>query len=156
MKNRWATSRYEGGAGTIAPAARPAQCVVAMTVRVLVVDDQQPFRDVARVVVESTDGFEITGEADSGNAAVQLARSLKPDLILMDVNLPDMSGTIATRKIVDADPRVVVMLVSTYEESDYASQAAECGAAGYISKSVFSPTRLAGAWTAAGKNGQTG
>lgn len=125
-----------------------------MTVRVLVVDDQQPFRDVARVVVESTDGFEITAEVDSGSAAVQLARSLKPDLVLMDVNLPDMSGTIATRKIVDADPWIMVLLVSTYEESDYAPQAAECGAAGYISKSVFSPTRLAEAWASA--NGQTG
>jgi len=127
-----------------------------MTVRVLVVDDQQPFRDVARVVVESTDGFEITAEADSGSAAVQLAHSFKPDLVLMDVNLPDISGTIATRQIVDADPRVVVLLVSTYEESDYASQAAACGAAGYISKSVFSPTRLADAWASAGQNSQTG
>src|SRR5262249_48621516 len=106
-----------------------------MTVRVLVVDDQQPFRDVARVVVESTDGVELAAEADRGSAAVQLASALKPDLVLMDVNLPDMSGTSATRMIVEADPRVVVLLVSTYEESDYASQAAGCGAAGYISKS---------------------
>ena len=127
-----------------------------MTVRVLVVDDQQPFRDVARVVVESTDGFEITAEADSGSAAVQLASVLRPDLVLMDVNLPDMSGTVATRKIVEADPRVVVVLVSTYEESDYAPQAAECGAAGYISKSVFSPTRLADAWASAGQTCHTG
>jgi len=127
-----------------------------MTVRVLVVDDQQPFRDVARVVVESTDGFEIAAEADRGSAAVQLASALKPDLVLMDVNLPDMSGTSATRMIVEADPRVVVLLVSTYEESDYASQAAGCGAAGYISKSVFSPTRLAHAWASAGQNNQTG
>lgn len=127
-----------------------------MTIRVLVVDDQRPFRDVARVVVEATDGFEVAAEADTGRAAVQAASSLKPDLVLMDVNLPDMSGTIATRQIVQADPGIVVLLVSTYEESDYASEAAECGAAGYVSKSVFSPRRLADAWAAASGNGQAG
>ena len=67
----------------------------------------------------------------------------------MDVNLPDMSGTVATSQILTHDSAIVVLLVSTYEEADYAPQAAECGAAGYISKSVFSPERLADAWASA-------
>ncbi len=120
-----------------------------MAVRVLIVDDQEPFREVARVVVEATEGFEVAAEAETGGAAVALAARLKPDLVLMDVNLPDVSGTVATGRILAGDGGVVVLLVSTYEESDYAPQAAECGAAGYISKSVLSPERLADAWAAA-------
>jgi DNA-binding NarL/FixJ family response regulator len=120
-----------------------------MAVRVLIVDDQAPFREVARVVVEATDGFEVAAEAETGGDAVRLAGSLHPDLVLMDVNLPDESGTVATGQILAQDGGIVVLLVSTYEESDYALHAAECGAAGYISKSVFSPERLAAAWEAA-------
>lgn len=117
--------------------------------RVLIVDDQEPFREVARVVVEATEGFEVAGEAETGGAAVSLAGRLRPDLVLMDVNLPDVSGTVATGRILAENGGIVVLLVSTYEESDYGPQAVECGAAGYLSKSVFSPERLARAWAEA-------
>ena len=70
-----------------------------MTVRVLIVDDQAPFRDVARTVVELTDGFEVVGEVETGEDSVTSARELHPDLVLMDVNLPGISGLDATREI---------------------------------------------------------
>ncbi|MGH2766519.1 MAG: response regulator transcription factor, partial [Actinomycetota bacterium] len=70
-----------------------------MTVRVLIVDDQEPFRQAARAVVELTDGFEVAGEAETGEAAVDAARGLGPDLVLMDVNLPGIDGLEATRRI---------------------------------------------------------
>ena len=70
-----------------------------MTVRVLIVDDQEPFRQAARAVVELTDGFEVAGEAETGEDAVDRARELEPDLVLMDVNLPGIDGLEATRRI---------------------------------------------------------
>jgi DNA-binding NarL/FixJ family response regulator len=119
-------------------------------VRVLIVDDQEPFRTAARMVVEATDGFLVVGEADTGEASVDLARELDPQLVLMDVNLPGIDGLEATRRILsDGGGRVVVLLLSTYEESEYAPKAAECGAAAYIPKSMFGPQRLEAAWAAA-------
>jgi DNA-binding NarL/FixJ family response regulator len=121
-----------------------------MPVRVLIVDDQEPFRMAAKLVVEATDGFEVAGEAETGEDSVRLARELKPDLVLMDVNLPGINGLDATRQILDGQSGpVVVLLLSTYEEEEYAPRAAECGAAAYIPKASFGPDRLESAWDAA-------
>jgi DNA-binding NarL/FixJ family response regulator len=121
-----------------------------MSVRVLIVDDQEPFRLAARMVVEATEGFDVVGEAESGEDSVAMASDLAPDLVLMDVNLPGINGLDATRQILAADGnRAVVLLLSTYEEEEYAPRAAECGASAYIPKSVFGPDRLEEAWAAA-------
>jgi DNA-binding NarL/FixJ family response regulator len=123
-----------------------------MATRVLIVDDQEPFRLAARAVVEMTDGFEAAGEAETGEAAVDAARDLEPDLVLMDVNLPGIDGIEATRRILDeSDGRVVVLMVSTYEAEEYAPRAAEAGASAYIPKSEFDPDRLEEAWAAASR-----
>ena len=114
--------------------------------RVLIVDDQEPFRLAARMVVEATDGFEVVGEAETGEEGVEMAGAVGPDLVLMDVNLPGINGLDATRQILRSSDTVVVLLLSTYEEDEYGPRAAECGAAGYIPKSAFGPDRLAAAW----------
>jgi two-component system invasion response regulator UvrY len=123
-----------------------------MPVRVLIVDDQEPFRTVARTVVEMTEGFEVIGEAETGEDSVSSAHELNPDLVLMDVNLPGINGLEATRQILadhaDGKP-VVVLVLSTYEAAEYGPQAEEVGAAGFIPKSEFSPERLEEAWSAA-------
>jgi DNA-binding NarL/FixJ family response regulator len=120
-----------------------------VTVRVLIVDDQEPFRLAARTVVELTDGFEVVGEAETGESSVQMARDLDPDVVLMDVNLPGINGLDATRQILAERQRVVVLLLSTYEAEEYAPRATEVGAAAYIPKSEFGPDRLEEAWAAA-------
>jgi DNA-binding NarL/FixJ family response regulator len=117
-----------------------------MPVRVLIVDDQEPFRLAARMVVEATEGFEVVGESETGEDSVERARALHPDLVLMDVNLPGINGLEATRRILAADGSVIVLLLSTYEEEEYAPRAAECGAAAYVPKAVFGPDRLEQAW----------
>lgn len=122
-----------------------------MPVRVLIVDDQQPFRAAARLVVSATEGFEVVGEAESGETSIALASELRPDLVLMDVNLPGISGLEAAREITGADGSVVILLLSTYEEEVYAQRVAESGAAAYIQKSSFGPDRLIEAWRAAGE-----
>ncbi|HEX4754749.1 MAG TPA: response regulator transcription factor [Candidatus Dormibacteraeota bacterium] len=122
-----------------------------MPVQVLIVDDQEPFRAVARTVVELTDGFEVVGEAENGEESVRMAHELHPSLVLMDVNLPGISGLEATRQILaDVATRpVVVLVLSTYEAAEYGPQAEEVGAACFIPKSEFSPERLVEAWSAA-------
>jgi len=122
-----------------------------VTVRVLIVDDQEPFRQVARMVVELTSGFEVVGEAETGEDSVVTSRVLKPDLVLMDVNLPGISGLEATEQILAEPAPPVVLVLSTYEPDEYAPRAAEAGAAAYIPKSVFDPQVLTCAWEKAGR-----
>ena len=119
-------------------------------VRVMIVDDQEPFRAAARMVVELNDSFEVIGETDTGEASVELAHELDPDLIVMDVNLPGMNGLEATRRILaDSDRRPVIVLLSTYEPEEYAPQAEKAGADAYIPKALFGPDELQAAWAAA-------
>ncbi len=115
-------------------------------VRVLIVDDQLPFREASRMVVEMTDGFVVAGEAENGEEAVEMARELKPDLILMDVQMPGIDGLEATRRIrglVDPPP---VAVMSTHESGDYRQTALAAGAYAFIPKSEFSMDALEGLW----------
>jgi len=123
---------------------------IDVTVRVLIVDDQEPFRAVARDVVEAAGDFEVVGEAESGEKSVDLARSLRPDLVLMDVNLPGIDGPEATKRILAMAGGTKVLLLSTYEEDELSERARECGASGYVPKSAFDPDRLAAEWAAIG------
>ena len=115
-------------------------------VRVLVVDDHAPFRAVAETVVGLTPGFVLAGEAVSGEDAVDAARDLAPGLVLMDINLPGISGIEATRRILAEAPERVVVLVSTYTESDLPADAVDCGARRYLHKEEMSPAVLRALW----------
>ncbi|MFN8053554.1 MAG: response regulator transcription factor [Acidimicrobiales bacterium] len=115
-------------------------------VTVLIVDDQPPFRTVARTVVGVTSGFEVIGEAESGEAAVDAVAELHPQLVLMDINLGGITGIEATRRIVAAAPETVVILMSTYDESALPADAATCGAARYVHKEDFGPAVLREVW----------
>ena len=117
------------------------------TVSVLIVDDQLPFRAVARTVIGLTAGFEVSGEAESGEEAVAVAAARDPDLILMDINLPGINGIEATRRIRAAQPDVAVILLSTYSEADLPDDARECGAIAYVHKEDFGPVLVRDVWT---------
>jgi two-component system invasion response regulator UvrY len=116
------------------------------TVGVLIVDDQAPFRDVARTVVALSPGFEVVAEAGSGEEAVAAAADRHPQLVLMDINLPGISGLEATRRIVDDQPGTIVILLSTYTRDDLPTDARSCGAAKYVHKEDFSPLVLRETW----------
>jgi len=120
-----------------------------MPFRVLIVDDVESFRRAARAVVHAADGFEVVGEAASGEESLEAARILMPELILMDVNLPGISGIEAARRIHQALPTVVVLLLSTRDALEFEGAAAESGAAAYVPKSLFSPERLVEEWNEA-------
>jgi two-component system, NarL family, invasion response regulator UvrY len=116
------------------------------TVSVLIVDDQLPFRAVARTVIGLTAGFEVAGEAESGEDAVAAAAAADPDLVLMDINLPGINGIEATRRIHAAQPDVAVILLSTYSEADLPADARECGAIAYVHKEDFGPALVRELW----------
>jgi DNA-binding NarL/FixJ family response regulator len=120
------------------------------SVRVLVVDDQPPFRRAAVALVGALQGFEVVGVAESGEESVAEVARLRPDLALMDVNLPGMSGLEATRRIRELHPSTVVALVSTYDRSEFGDEVEDCGASAFISKSAFSEEAVLLAWRAAG------
>lgn len=115
-------------------------------VQVLIVDDQEAFRSAARLVVDLADGFEVAGEAETGEEGILKATELRPDLVLMDMNLPGIDGLEATRQIMTALPETRVIGLSTYEE--YNERALVAGAMAFISKSDFEPDLLARTWNA--------
>jgi two-component system, NarL family, invasion response regulator UvrY len=103
-------------------------------VRVLVVDDQSLFRRAAAALVRSVDEFELVGEAESGEQAVEIATSLRPELVLMDVRLPGIDGAEATRRILEELPDTRIILISTYEPQDLPAAISGCGARALIRK----------------------
>ena len=111
-------------------------------VRVLIVDDQPPFREAARMVVEITGGYEVAGEAETGEQSLEMVAELSPDLVLMDINLPGIDGIEATRRIAASHPDTTVLVLSTYEAEEYEPRALAAGAAGFIGKSDLSPDTL--------------
>jgi two-component system, NarL family, invasion response regulator UvrY len=115
------------------------------SVRVLVVDDQTPFRRAANAVCTMTAGFEVAAEAESGEEAVEKAAATHPDLVLMDINLPGINGIEACRQIL-ANQAAVVVLLSTYSREDLPSDAQDSGAIAYVHKEELAPSVLEDIW----------
>jgi DNA-binding NarL/FixJ family response regulator len=113
---------------------------------VLVVDDQAPFRLAARAVLRRLDGFEFAGEASSGTQAIELVDTLHPSLVLMDINMPEMSGIEATRRIIAGHPETAVILCSTHDPKDLPAEAAASGAIAYVSKEHLAADTIRELW----------
>jgi DNA-binding NarL/FixJ family response regulator len=103
-------------------------------VRVLIVDDDALMRAGLRGVLASDAAIEVVGEASDGRDAVYRARLLHPDVVLMDVRMPDLDGIAATRELLDAFPEVRVVIVTTFEQDDYIFGALRAGASGFLLK----------------------
>ena len=115
-------------------------------VRVLMVDDQAPFRDAARAVIGATPGFESLAEAESGEDALALSAQLRPDLLLVDVGLPGIDGVETSRRLMTSDPRPVVVLLSADDYPLLRASPRACGAAAFITKQELRPHTLQALW----------
>jgi DNA-binding NarL/FixJ family response regulator len=116
-------------------------------VGVMVVDDQAAFRRAARVLIDATPGLEVVGDADSGAEALRLADELRPDLVLMDVYMPGMDGFETARRLTEAHPECVVVLVSIENTEGMDRAVASSGAAAIVRKEGLRPSTLRELWT---------
>jgi DNA-binding NarL/FixJ family response regulator len=115
-------------------------------VQVLVVDDQEPFRDAAAAVIDATPGFAVAGVAGSGEESLSLAGGYRFDLVLMDVNLPGVDGLTATAWLRELPEPPVVVLVSTHDEEEFSDRVADAGAAAFLAKARFGADSLIQVW----------
>jgi DNA-binding NarL/FixJ family response regulator len=107
---------------------------VSERVKVLIVDDDDLMRAGLRGVLASDDAIELVGEANDGREAAYRVRLLQPDVVLMDVRMPDLDGISATRELTDAFPEVKVVILTTFEQDDYIFGALSAGASGFLLK----------------------
>jgi len=103
-------------------------------IRVLIADDHQLFRDGLRALLESAPDTEVVGKAATGREAIDLALESQPDVILMDLQMPDMDGIEATRQIVDANPQINILMLTMFQDEQSVFAAMRAGARGYVLK----------------------
>jgi two-component system, NarL family, invasion response regulator UvrY len=121
-------------------------------VTVLTVDDQPVFLRAAHDLISATPGFREVGQATSGSEALELASTLDPDLVLLDVRMPDMDGLETARRLHAARPEAVVVLISMGDVPELAS-ASSPGVAAHMRKQALSPRALRAVWEAHGSGG---
>jgi DNA-binding NarL/FixJ family response regulator len=109
-----------------------------MTIRVLLVDDQELFREGLETLLSVHDDIQVVGQACNGREAVDVAAAVRPDVILMDVRMPVLDGVRATRLLKEALPECRVIVLTTFDDDEYIFDALRTGAAGYLLKDVAS------------------
>lgn len=103
---------------------------------VLVADDQALVRDGLRLILDAESDIETLGEASEGTGAVEQARMLRPDVVLMDVRMPGLDGIAATRRLTDSAPAIRILMLTTFDRSEYVYEALKAGASGFLLKSA--------------------
>jgi DNA-binding NarL/FixJ family response regulator len=103
-------------------------------VRILLVDDRPDIREYVRTYVETQWGWEVCGEAADGEQAVEAASTLQPNVMIIDVHLPGITGYDAARQILKASADVLILIFSVHDDPRYAEAARDCGAHGFLSK----------------------
>lgn len=107
-------------------------------IKVLLVDDQMILAEGIKSVLETCNEFEICGIASDGVEAVALAKKYLPDVVLMDIRMPNMNGVVATKRIKEIDENIKIIILTTFDDSDYILSAINNGASGYLLKDIGS------------------
>ena len=103
-------------------------------VNILIVDDHELVRTGLKGILEGTSDYHVIGEADTGEVALELSRQLRPDLVLMDINMPGIGGLEATRKLKQLDPDIKIIVLTMHKDGPFPSNLIKAGAKGYITK----------------------
>jgi DNA-binding NarL/FixJ family response regulator len=117
-----------------------------VAIRVVIVDDQAVFRRAAEVVIDASSGFELAGEAGSGDEGLAVVERLRPDLVLIDVRMPGMDGVETARRLAVSRPEAVVILITAQEPAE-APGVSTRGAVRVVSKRQFGPALLRELWS---------
>ncbi|RXT04491.1 response regulator transcription factor [Ammoniphilus sp. CFH 90114] len=115
---------------------------MADTIRIALIDDHQLFREGIKRILEMEPSFEVVGIGSNGEEACHLAEELKPEIMLMDINMPKMSGVEATEKIKALSPETKVIILSIHDDENYVHQAFSSGANGYLLKEMESDSLI--------------
>jgi DNA-binding NarL/FixJ family response regulator len=115
-----------------------------MTTRILIADDQALVRGGLRMILDAQPDLDVVGEAADGREALQRARELAPDLVLMDVRMPELDGLEATRRLLEREPSPKVVVLTTFDLDDYVYEAIRAGASGFLLKSAPPQQLVAG------------
>ena len=105
-----------------------------MSTKIILADDHQIVRDGLRALLEKQPGFEVVGEAKDGRTAVRLAKELSPDLVIMDLSMPQLNGIEASRKIIHDSPKVKIIVLSMHSDRRFVAEVLKAGASGYLLK----------------------
>jgi DNA-binding NarL/FixJ family response regulator len=111
-------------------------------IRILIADDQQPFREGLRALFRSLPDVEVVGEAATGQEAVTLTEKLQPDVVLMDIKMPGMNGIEATGQILSASPHISIIVLTMFDDDDTVFAALRAGARGYLLKGALKAEML--------------
>ena len=123
-----------------------------MTTRIFLTDDHSIFRTGLRALIENEEDMLVVGEAGDGSSAVRMCKELNPDVVIMDISMPDISGVEATRQILKSKPHIKVIALSMFMDKNFTAEMLEAGASGYLPKEcVYEELIEAIKWTMSGK-----
>ncbi|MCD7034458.1 response regulator transcription factor [Metabacillus sp. GX 13764] len=113
-----------------------------MKTRIAIIDDHQLFREGVKRILDFEPSFEVVAEGDDGDEAVRIVDEHRPDVVIMDINMPNVNGVEATKQLVDANPETKVIILSIHDDENYVTHALKTGARGYLLKEMDADTLI--------------
>lgn len=107
-----------------------------MSIRIVIIDDHQLFREGVKRILEFEESFEVVAEGNDGNEALELVEKYRPDVVLMDINMPNVNGIEATQQLIESFPESKVIILSIHDDENYVTHALKTGASGYMLKEM--------------------
>lgn len=113
-----------------------------MKTSIAIIDDHQLFREGVKRILDFEPAFEVVAEGDDGSEALEIVEKSNPDVIIMDINMPNINGVEATKRLVEANPNVKVIILSIHDDENYVTHALKTGARGYLLKEMDADTLI--------------
>ncbi|MTH55049.1 response regulator [Bacillus mangrovi] len=113
-----------------------------MKTRIVIIDDHQLFREGVKRILDFEPTFEVVAEGDDGDEAMRIVEEHRPDVVIMDINMPNVNGVEATKQLVEANPETKVIILSIHDDENYVTRALKTGARGYLLKEMDADTLI--------------